>query len=198
MSLFSMFFFVSLYMQQVLGYDALKAGFAYLPLALTIMLSAGVAAPLVTRFGFKPILITGLLFVAPGLVWFGQVSVGGGYGSDVLFPSLLAAVGLGFSFVSVTLGAVAGTKPHEAGLASGLINTSQQVGGALGLAVLSTIAFANVPDGRPDPQALTNGFQDAFLVGAGFALVGAIIAVFAIRAADSQAMRGAEAAPVAA
>jgi hypothetical protein len=130
-------------------------------------------------------------------VWFAQVSVGGTYVGDVLFPSLLAAVGLGFSFVSVTLGAVAGTRPHEAGLASGLINTSQQVGGALGLAVLSTIAFANVPDGRPDPQALTGGFADAFLVGAGFALAGALVAFFGIRTADSQAMRGAEATPVA-
>jgi MFS family permease len=198
MSLFSMFFFVSLYMQQVLGFDALKAGLAYLPLALTIMASAGLASQLVTRFGFKPILITGLLFVTAGLVWFSQISVGGTYVGDVLFPSLLAAVGLGFSFVSVTLGAVAGTKPDEAGLASGLINTSQQVGGALGLAILATIAFADVNPARPDKAALVAGFHDAFLVGAGFALVGAIIAVLAIRTADSQAMRGAEPAPVAA
>jgi EmrB/QacA subfamily drug resistance transporter len=197
MSLFSMFFFVSLYMQQVLGFDALDAGLAYLPLALTIMISAGVASQLVTRFGFKPILIAGLLFVAAGLVWFAQVSLGGSYVSDVLFPSLFAAVGLGFSFVSVTLGAVAGTKPDEAGLASGLINTSQQVGGALGLAVLATIAFADVDPARPDPAALTGGFQDAFLVGAGFALLGAVIAVAAIRTEDSQAMRGAEPVPVA-
>jgi len=198
MSLFSMFFFVSLYMQQVLRFDALEAGLAYLPLAVTIMASAGAASQLVTKFGFKPILITGLLCVAAGLVWFSQVSVGGSYVGDVLFPSLLAAVGLGFSFVPVTLGAVAGTKPDEAGLASGLINTSQQVGGALGLAVLSTIAFSGVSSARPDPQALTDGFHDAFLVGAGFAVLGAIIAVAAIRGEDSRAMRGAEVAPVAA
>jgi MFS family permease len=198
MSLFSMFFFVSLYMQQVLQFDALKTGFAYLPLALTIMVSAGIASQLVTKFGFKPILVTGLLFVFAGLMWFTQISVGGSFVGDVLFPSLLAAVGLGFSFVSVTLGAVAGTKPDEAGLASGLINTSQQVGGALGLAVLATIAFADVGEGRPDPAVLTDGFQNAFLVGAGFALLGAIIAAVAIRTADSQAMRGAEAVPVAA
>ena len=198
MSLFSMFFFVSLYMQQVLQFDALKTGFAYLPLALTIMVSAGIASQLVTKFGFKPILVTGLLFVFAGLMWFTQISVGGSFVGDVLFPSLLAAIGLGFSFVSVTLGAVAGTKPDEAGLASGLINTSQQVGGALGLAVLATIAFADVGEGRPDPAVLTDGFQNAFLVGAGFALLGAIIAAVAIRAADSQAMRGAEVVPVAA
>ena len=198
MSLFSMFFFVSLYLQQVLGYDALDAGLAYLPLAVTIIVTAGIASQLVTRFGFKPILIAGLLFVAAGLVWFSRVSVDGGYVSDVLFPSLLAAAGLGFSFVSVTLGAVAGTKPDEAGLASGLINTAQQVGGALGLAILSTIAFTDVDPARPDPAALTGGFQDAFLVGAGFALLGAIIAATAISTKDSQAMRGTEAVPVAA
>jgi hypothetical protein len=118
--------------------------------------------------------------------------VDGTYVGDILFPSLLAAVGRGFSFVPVTLGAVAGTSPAEAGLASGLINTSQQVGGTLGVAILSTIAFSGLAaSGRPDPAALTSGFQDAFLVGAGFALAGAVIAAVAIRREDSRAMRGA-------
>src|SRR5258705_3746792 len=139
MSLFSMFFFISLYLQQVLGYDALKAGFAYLPLAVSIIISAGVASQAVTRIGFKPTLITRMVLITVALLWFSQVSAGGSYLSDVLFPSLLAAVGLGFAFVSVTIGAVAGTKPQDAGLASGLINTSQQVGGALGLAILAAI-----------------------------------------------------------
>ncbi|HEX8085924.1 MAG TPA: MFS transporter [Solirubrobacteraceae bacterium] len=194
MALFSMFFFVSLYMQNVLGFDALETGLAYLPLALTIIVTAGVASQLVTRLGFKPVLMGGLLLVATGLIWFSQVSVGGSYTGDVLFPAIIAGAGLGFSFVPVTIGAVAGTREEESGLASGLINTSQQIGGALGLAVLTTIAFANVPDGRPDPAALTDGFQDAFLVGAGFALVAFLIAAFAIRGADSRAMRS-EAAP---
>jgi EmrB/QacA subfamily drug resistance transporter len=197
-SLFSMFFFISLYLQQVLGYDALKAGFAYLPLALTIIVSAGVASQLVTRFGFKPILITGLLFVAAGLIWFSQVSAGGGYVSDVLFPSLLAAIGLGLSFVPVTIAAVSGVKEHDAGLASGLINTSQQVGGALGLAILSTVATSRTDDvmasanGNPAelPVALTEGFQNAFLVGAGFALLGALLAFVLIRTKDSRAHVG--------
>jgi predicted MFS family arabinose efflux permease len=199
MSLFSMFFFISLYMQQVLGFDALEAGLAYLPLAVTIIISAGTASQLVTKVGFKPVLITGLVLVTAGLVWFAQVSADGSYVADVLFPSILAGAGLGFSFVPVTLGAVAGTQPDEAGLASGLINTAQQVGGALGLAILSTIAFdrsdALRADGTQPLQALTEGFQTAFLVGAGFALVGVIIAVLAIRTADSRAMKG-EAAPV--
>jgi EmrB/QacA subfamily drug resistance transporter len=197
MALFSMFFFVSLYMQQVLGFDALEAGLAYLPLAVTIIISAGVASQLVTRLGFKPVLIFGLTLVAVGLVWFAQVSAGGSYVGDVLFPSIIAGAGLGFSFVPVTIGAVAGATPQEAGLASGLINTSQQVGGALGLAVLSTIAFTSVDPARPDPAALTEGFGDAFLVGAGFAVLAVLIAVFAIRGADSEAMKGAEPVPVA-
>jgi EmrB/QacA subfamily drug resistance transporter len=199
MALFSMFFFVSLYMQFVLRFDALETGLAYLPLALTIIISAGVASQLVTRLGFKPVLMFGLAMVAIGLVWFAQVSVGGSYVGDVLFPSVIAGAGLGFSFVPVTIGAVSGTKESESGLASGLINTSQQIGGALGLAILSTIAFANVPDeGRQDVGALTAGFQDAFLVGAGFAALGFLIAAFAVRGEDSEAMKGAEAAPVAA
>src|SRR3954447_21261940 len=139
-SLFSMFFFISLYMQQVLGYDALKAGLSYLPLAVTIIISAAIAGQLVTRIGFKPVLVTGLGFVAPGLVWFAQVPVDGTYLANILGPSLLAAVGLGFGFVSVTLGAVSGIRESDSGLASGLINTAQQVGGALGLAVLATVA----------------------------------------------------------
>jgi EmrB/QacA subfamily drug resistance transporter len=197
MSLFSMFFFLSLYMQQVLGYDAMEAGLAYLPLALTIIVTAGVASQLVTRLGFKPVLMGGLLLVAAGLVWLSQVPVDGSYTADLLGPTIIAGAGLGFSFVPVTIGAVSGTKPHEAGLASGIINTSQQVGGALGVAVLSTIAFANVNEFRPDPAALTDGFGNAFLVGAGFAFVGFLIAAFAVRSADSEAIKGVEAVPVA-
>jgi EmrB/QacA subfamily drug resistance transporter len=205
MSLFSMFFFISLYLQQVLGYDALDAGLAYLPLAVTIIVSAGVASQLVTRVGFKPTLIAGMLFIASGLIWFSNVSApGGSYVSDVLFPSLLAAIGLGFAFVTSTIAAVTGTRPDEAGLASGLINTSQQVGGALGLAVLATIANGRTDDvfaaGERSRQiALTEGFQDAFLAGAGIALLGAVLAATLISSRDSreqaEAARRGEAAP---
>jgi EmrB/QacA subfamily drug resistance transporter len=192
MSLFSMFFFISLYMQQVLGYEPLKAGLAYLPLALLIIVSAGVASQLVTRVGFKPTLIAGMLLVAAGLIWFGQVSAPGGtYVGDILFPSMLAAVGLGFAFVPVTIASVTGTRPDEAGLASGLINTSQQVGGALGLAVLATVATGRTDDvfasGERNPAvALTQGFQDAFLAGAGLALLGALLAAVLISSKDSR------------
>ncbi len=180
-ALFSMFFFISLYMQQVLGFSALEAGLAYLPLAAGIIFAAGGSAPLVTRFGFKPVLVTGLFVTAAGLLWFSQVSPGGTFVGDILFPSLLAAVGLGLAFVSMTVAAVSGVEPHEAGLASGLINTSQQIGGALGLAILATIANSRTDDaiaaGQAVPSALTEGFQAAFLVGAGFAIAGAILAV---------------------
>ena len=131
MSLFSMFFFISLYLQQVLGYEPLKAGFAYLPLSILIVVSAGGAAQLVTRIGFKPSLVTGMIFIAAGLLWFSRVSPDGTYVGDVLFPSMLAAIGLGLAFVPVTIAAVTGTEPGEAGLASGMLNTTQQVGGAL-------------------------------------------------------------------
>src|SRR5204863_3469459 len=127
-ALFSMFFFISLYMQNVLGFSALEAGIAYLPLAVGIIAAAGASAPLVTRFGFKPVLVTGLVVTAWGLLWFSRVDAHGSYVGDVLFPSLLAAIGLGLAFVSMTVGAVSGVERHEAGLASGLINTSQQIG----------------------------------------------------------------------
>ncbi|HEX4191207.1 MAG TPA: MFS transporter [Marmoricola sp.] len=190
MSLFSMFFLITLYLQQVLGFDALQAGFAYLPLAIAIILTAGAASVLVTRVGFKTVLIVGMLFVAVGLAWFSQISPGGSYAVDVLGPSILAGIGLGASFVPVTIAAVTGTEPHEAGLASGLINTTQQVGGALGLAILATIANSKTSDafatGASKASALTTGFSDAFAVGACFAVVGAVLAAVLISSRDSR------------
>jgi EmrB/QacA subfamily drug resistance transporter len=192
-SLFSMFFFISLYMQNVLGYSAIKAGLSYLPLAVTIIIAAAVASQLVTRVGFKPILAVGMLLISGGLLWFGQISADGGFLTDVLGPSLLAAVGLGFAFVPQTIAAVSGVADREAGLASGLINTSQQIGGALGLAVLSTVAFPQIDDaaaasgGQPSVGALTDGYADAFMVGSGIALLGVFATLFLIRSRDSRA-----------
>jgi EmrB/QacA subfamily drug resistance transporter len=192
MSLFSMFFFISLYLQGVLHFSPIKTGISYLPLALGIIFSAGLASQVVTRVGFKPPLIAGLLLIAGALVWFSQVpGTGGSFSSDVLGPSVLAAVGLGFSFVPVTIAAVAGTKAHEAGLASGLINTSQQVGGALGLAILATVANSRSQSllhagVHTTSVALTKGYDRAFLFGAGFALVGALLAAVLISSRDSR------------
>jgi len=204
-SLFSMFFFISLYMQQVLGYSPIHAGLSYLPLALTIIVAAGLGGQLVTRFGFKPILAAGMLFVALGLLWFSRVSVGGGFTTDILGPSILAAIGLGFGFVTSTIAAVSGVKEREQGLASGLINTSQQIGGALGLAVLSTIATSRTDHvtakGASALSALTDGFQSAFLAGAVIAAVGFVATLVLIRTRDSRAhveMANTQAAPVSA
>ena len=208
MALFSMFFFISLYMQQVLGYSAIKSGLSYLPLAVGIIVSAGIASGLVTKVGFKPVLVAGLVLTAIGLVWFAQVDTDGTYLGDILFPSLLAAVGLGFAFVSMTIAAVSGIEHEQTGLASGLINTSQQVGGALGLAILASIANSRTDSLMQDaggaasalPDALTQGFQTAFMVGAGFAVLGAILAATLISSRESRehaeaAQRG-DAAPV--
>jgi EmrB/QacA subfamily drug resistance transporter len=191
-SLFSMFYFISLYMQQVLGYSPIHAGLSYLPLAVTIIVAAAIGGQLVTRFGFKPILASGLAFVSVGLLWWSQVSVGGGFLTDILGPSLLAAIGLGFGFVTSTIAAVAGVEEREQGLASGLINTSQQIGGALGLAVLSTIATSRTDDVMATgsstlPNALTEGFQAAFLGGAVIAALGVLATLFLIRTRDSKA-----------
>jgi len=190
-SLFSMFFFISLYMQQVLGYSAIHAGLSYLPLALTISLAAGVASQLVTTLGYKTVLAAGLLFIVAGLLWFSRVSVGGGFTTDILGPSLLAAIGLGFSFVTTTIAAVSGVEEEESGLASGLINTSQQVGGALGLAVLSSLATTHTEDllgsGSGLKHALTEGFQIAFLGGAAIAALGFVLTLVLIKGSDSRA-----------
>jgi MFS family permease len=179
-------------MQQVLGYSAIHAGLSYLPLALTIIVAAGLGGQLVTRFGFKPILAVGLAFVSLGLLWFSQVSVGGGFLTDIVGPSILAAIGLGFGFVTSTIAAVSGVEDREQGLASGLINTSQQIGGALGLAVLSTIATTRtdhvLATGTSTlPNALTEGFQSAFLGGAVIAALGVVATLVLIRSRDSKA-----------
>jgi hypothetical protein len=136
------------------------------------------------------VLLVGLTLVAGGLVWFAQVPTDGSYAGNILGPSLLAGVGLGLTFVPVTIAAVTGVREREAGLASGLINTSQQVGGALGLAVLATIAESQTSNalasGHGLRSALTQGFQSAFLTGAGFALLGLALCFVLIRGADSR------------
>jgi EmrB/QacA subfamily drug resistance transporter len=201
MALFSMFFFISLYMQQVLGFSPLETGVAYLPLAGGIIVSAGLAAQLVTRFGVKPVLVAGLVLTAIGLYWFSLISPNGTYVGDILFPSLISAFGLGFAFVPMTVAAVAGVEPHEAGLASGLINTSQQIGGALGLAILAAIADSRrdslVDAGSTLPNALTEGFQTALMVGAGFAVVGAVLAFLLVGGREVEENVSGELVPVA-
>jgi EmrB/QacA subfamily drug resistance transporter len=182
-AVFAMFLMLTLYMQQVLGYSAMKTGLGYLAVAGTAILWSGVAAQLVTRVGVKPVLVIGMTFLTGGLIYFTQVSVGGAYLGDLLPGFLMIGVGLGFSFVPISIAALAGVQAAEAGLASGLINTTQQIGGALGIAALSTIATSQTDDalaaGSALPVALVDGFTAAFLAGAIVAAVG-IAAAFAL------------------
>jgi EmrB/QacA subfamily drug resistance transporter len=185
---FGMFFLLSLYMQQVLGFSALKTGVGYLAVALTAVAASGAAQALVTRLGVKPVLMTGLGLLGAGLTYFTQVSVDGSYVSDLLPGFLLIGVGLGFSFVPVSIAALAGVTGRDAGLASGLINTSQQIGGALGLAILTTIATTHTDNllksGEDRPHAFTQGYSLAFWAGVGFAVVSLVATVFALKRAD--------------
>jgi EmrB/QacA subfamily drug resistance transporter len=184
-ALFSMFLMLTLYMQQVLGYSAMRTGVAYLAVAGTAILWSAVAAQLVTRVGVKPVLVTGMAALTGGLLYFTQVSVGGSYARDLLPGFLLVGLGIGFAFVPISIAALAGVRDAEAGLASGLINTSQQIGGALGIAALSTIANSHTDDrlaaGAALPAALVDGFSSAFLVGVGVAGVGIVAALTLIR-----------------
>jgi EmrB/QacA subfamily drug resistance transporter len=187
-AMFSMFLMLTLYMQQVLGYSAMKTGLAYLAVAGTAILWSAVAAQLVTRLGVKPVLVAGMIALTGGLIWFTQVSVGGSYAGDLLPGFLLVGFGIGFAFVPISIAALAGVQPAEAGLASGLINTSQQIGGALGIAALSTIATSRTSDrvatGVALPHALVDGFTTAFLAGVGIAAVGIVVALTLIRRDD--------------
>jgi EmrB/QacA subfamily drug resistance transporter len=186
--LFSMFLMLTLYMQQVLGYSPLETGVAYLAVAGTAIIWSAVAAQLVTRVGVKPVLVAGMTFLTAGVAYFTQVSPGGSYVADLLPGFLVIAVGMGFSFVPISIAALAGVKPAEAGLASGLINTSQQVGGALGIAALSAIATSTTTDqlatGSARAVALTDGFQAAFVAGAIVGIVGILVALFVVRGRD--------------
>jgi EmrB/QacA subfamily drug resistance transporter len=185
---FSVFLMLTLYMQQVLGYSAMKTGVAYLAIAATAIVWSAVAAQLVTRLGVKPVLVTGMAFLTAGLLYFTQVSVGGSYVTDLLPGFLLMSVGLGFSFVPISIAALAGVKSSEAGLASGLFNTSQQIGGALGIAVLSAVATSvtdnRVSDGAAQASAAVDGFQAAFIGAALIAAVGILTTLVLIRRSE--------------
>ena len=198
-ALFGMFLMLTLYMQQVLGYSPMKTGVAYLAVAGTSIIWANVAAQLVGRVGVKPLVTAGMALLAVGMLLFTRLEVNGNYWTD-LFPGfLIIAMGLAFCFVPISIAALAGIKPSEAGLASGLINTSQQIGGALGIAILSTIATTRADDavtsGTAVPNALVEGFQAAFWVGAAVALVGVVASLVFIRREELERAPAHEAAP---
>jgi MFS family permease len=191
-ALFSMFLMLTLYMQQVLGYSAMRTGVGYLAVAGTAILWSTVAAQLVNRVGIKPVLVAGMVSLTAGLLFFTRVSVGGSYVGDLLPGFLLTGLGIGFSFVPISIAALAGVRPAEAGLASGLFNTSQQIGGALGIAALSTIATSRTGDavasGSALPDALVHGFTGAFTVGGLIAALGIVAALTLIRSDELEAV----------
>jgi EmrB/QacA subfamily drug resistance transporter len=189
-SIFAMFFFLSLYMQQVLHYSATSAGLAFVVIAALMVVVSGAAQALVTRFGVKPVLAVGMFVIAGSQLWFARLPVGGGYVADLLPGFITVAIGLGLAFVAVGIGSLTGVAERDAGLGSGLLNTSQQVGGAIGIAITSTLAASHTTHllrmGHSNGAALTSGFQLAFLVAAAFAAVGGVLAVVLVRHGGAQ------------
>jgi predicted MFS family arabinose efflux permease len=176
----AMFFFLTLYMQTVLGYSPIQAGAAYLPLTVGVVIAAGVSSQLFERIGTKPVIVTGGLVGAGGLVWLSRIPVDGSYLTDLLPGIVLVGFGVGAAFVAVTTAANAGVGEDKAGLAAGLLNTSLQLGGALGLAILSAVATTRThtllqAGNVSQADAVTQGFARALEVGAGFALAAGLV-----------------------
>jgi EmrB/QacA subfamily drug resistance transporter len=194
-ALFSQFFLGTLYMQQVLHYSALKTGVAYLPLTLTIIALAGLAQSLVTRVGVRRVLPVGLALAAGSLVLLAQLPADGHYFWDVFPAFVISAIGLAFTFIPLTIAALMGVQESDAGVASGLLNTTQQIGGAIGLAAASTIAttftghyVTDHPGASPlSGPALTYGFQITFYVLAGVAALAAVLAAVLIEPKTAEA-----------
>jgi EmrB/QacA subfamily drug resistance transporter len=184
-AIFAMWFFLTLWMQQVLGLDALETGVAFLPLTLSIVAVTSFTARFIARFGAGPVLTVGMLSASAGMALLSDVHAGGSYWADVLPGGVLCTLGLGLALVSGTIVAVQGVQARDSGLASGLLNTSRLVGGALGLAALSTLAASYTADkvasGTAPAAALSDGFQVAFLAGAGICLAGAVVSLLLLR-----------------
>jgi MFS family permease len=193
---FANFFLLTLYVQQVLHYSALKTGLTFLATAGTVIPVAGLSQALVTKFGPRPVMAVGLLLITAGMVWYSQVPVHASFASDLLPGYLMVGVGMAFSFIPMSIAALAGVPPHEAGLASGLINTSQQVGGALGVAIAATVAFTHMQtllqSGHDPASAQTSGFALGFWVIAGFGAAAVVATLVLVRPQEVEA----EASPV--
>jgi EmrB/QacA subfamily drug resistance transporter len=171
---FAMWFFVSLYLQRVLGLSPLQAGLAFAPISLTIVVFTQAASRLVVRLGPGRVLATGMTLLGAGMLLFSRIDADGSWAADVLVPSLVCASGIGCSFVCTTIIANSGVREQDSGLASGLVTTSFQIGGSIGLAVLATIAASHTA-GIESAATLTAGFRRAFTVAGGLALAGAVI-----------------------
>jgi EmrB/QacA subfamily drug resistance transporter len=178
---FPAWFFITLYLQQVLHYDAIEAGLAFLPMTLSIFLGSTLAPRVVARFGARRVITAGMTSMTLGMLWLTGIAPGGNYFENVLGGSVLIALGMGFSLVPSTIVAMQDVTGPQSGIGSGLLNTSRLMGGALGLAVLSTLASGQVGNGVRGAQAVTNGFDLAFTVAAGFCVVAVVVAATKLR-----------------
>jgi MFS family permease len=182
---FSNFFLLTLYVQQVLHYSALKTGLTFLATAGTVIPVAGLSQALVTKLGPRPVLTIGLVLITGGMVWYSQIPTHGAFVTHLLPGYLLVGVGMAFAFIPMSIAALAGVEPNEAGLASGLINTSQQIGGALGVAIASTVAFTHagtlLASGHSQAQAQTGGFALGFWVIAGIGAASVVACITLVR-----------------
>jgi EmrB/QacA subfamily drug resistance transporter len=200
--IFAIFFFASLYLQDILDFSPVEAGLSFLPLTGAIILAAGAAQALVTRIGVRTVVLTGMVLGAVGLVMMSFISVGGSYAVDVLPGLVVLGIGLGLTFVPLTLIATTGVRSDDAGLASGLFNASQQIGGALGLAILSTLAANRTTSviadlghpATPHDQAVAavDGYQIAFWAAAGLMILGVLLISLLVRRRDVAAASAAE------
>lgn len=205
-AMFGMFFYLTQFVQVILGYSPIKAGFAFLPVSVCIIVSAGIASQLITRFGAKPFAMLGTALTAIGMLWLAQIQPDSSYVGGLLGPMVVFALGLGFTFMPLTLAAVSQIDESDAGIASGVLNTTQQIGGSIGLAALTTVSvtvfssqFADFISGGGEPPApgealpaeliaaQVDGWTSAFQVSAGLAVVAFIITVFAIKVTKEEA-----------
>jgi EmrB/QacA subfamily drug resistance transporter len=182
---FSNFFLLTLYVQQVLGYSALKTGLTFLATAGTVVLVAGISQALVTRIGPRPVLAVGLTLITGGMLWYTQIPVEGAFLTHLLPGYVLVGVGMAFAFIPMSIAALAGVGSDEAGLASGLINTTQQIGGALGVAIAATVAFTHtqtlLESGHSAASAATSGFALGFWVIAGISAASVVACLLLVR-----------------
>ncbi|HWB21657.1 MAG TPA: MFS transporter [Gaiellaceae bacterium] len=182
---FSNFFLLTLYVQQVLGYSALKTGLTFLATAGTVVVVAGVSQALVTKVGPRPVMTVGLALITGGMLWYTQIPVHGSFATHLLPGYLLVGIGMAFSFIPMSIAALGGVEPQRAGLASGLINSAQQIGGALGVAIASTVAFSHektlLASGHSQAQAATSGFALGFWVIAGISAASVVACLALVR-----------------
>jgi EmrB/QacA subfamily drug resistance transporter len=189
-AMIGMFFVLSLYQQELQGYSALKAGLSGLPLGLVLITVAGLAGPVTERIGAKPVLLTGLAVFTAGVAWLSRIPLHGSYVTDILGPSLIIAIGLGLAFVAVTIAAADGVEAEHAGLAGGLINMTQQVGGSIGLAVITAVATSHVHAGVDSAAAVNDGFRAALLLAAAIAAAAVLITAVVLPGRSRRATGG--------